>query len=349
MRLKYIDVLKGIGILLVLMAHSYGFLVGASYFTSSFMQLFFVASGMVYRPGGALLESIKKRFGRLIVPYFLYNVFLIMIAVVDGRLSSLSQILEAAFGSLYSTYCLYATKPLDNNYCFYLVYNEPMWFLTAMFCTSVLFLSIVDFFERQKQIKQVLILGGLLIISKLLCLLPIYLPWGADKAALGCFLMLVGRLLVKLQDLYKGWKWKELLVYALCLATYIGLCKINPNINMSLREYGDIPAGNVICFAMIGILGSILWLRVCVLVEKWKIGNALAYIGKNSIIILALHLVLFRKLQKVFEWGVKFSANRLWYWVCAWTMILFVAMVCLIAGKMFQCFKSKIMNKYGGI
>ncbi len=80
-RLDYIDILKGIGILLVIFSHS-----GAEnettmmYIGGVFIPLFFVVSGYTYKNRETTFFSLLgRRFHRLIVPYLFFSVLLLLL------------------------------------------------------------------------------------------------------------------------------------------------------------------------------------------------------------------------------------------------------------------------------
>ena len=82
-RIAYLDVAKGIGILLVVLAHNYVriSLPDLGKFIFSFhMPFFFLLSGMLFNPNYPLLVLFKRRFATLILPYIaaivlLYSVY----------------------------------------------------------------------------------------------------------------------------------------------------------------------------------------------------------------------------------------------------------------------------------
>jgi fucose 4-O-acetylase-like acetyltransferase len=82
-RIAYLDVAKGIGILLVILGHNYvkASVPGMEKFIFSFhMPFFFLLSGMLFKPNYPLWVLFKRRFGTLIRPYLaaiilLYSVY----------------------------------------------------------------------------------------------------------------------------------------------------------------------------------------------------------------------------------------------------------------------------------
>ena len=60
---------------------------------------------------------------------------------------------------------------------------------------------------------------------------------------------------------------------------------------MSVREYGVYQAFSVPFFILIGITGSMLCIWVGKAFQNCIVGTVLAYIGQNTIVLLALHIL----------------------------------------------------------
>lgn len=69
-RIEWIDAAKGIGILLIMLSHCYNF-DGLLYFTSGYIPLFFILSGITFNPYSSSV-SLRKRLKRLLYPNFVY-------------------------------------------------------------------------------------------------------------------------------------------------------------------------------------------------------------------------------------------------------------------------------------
>ena len=67
---KYLDVARGIGLLLVIISHSCGL---SPYLINYYIPLFFVVSGYLYKPGRSYGENMAHKAKRLLVPYFGYS------------------------------------------------------------------------------------------------------------------------------------------------------------------------------------------------------------------------------------------------------------------------------------
>jgi fucose 4-O-acetylase-like acetyltransferase len=78
-RIAYLDVAKGIGILLVILGHNYvkASVPGMEQFIFSFhMPFFFLLSGMLFKPNYPLPVLFKRRFRTLVRPYFVAIILL---------------------------------------------------------------------------------------------------------------------------------------------------------------------------------------------------------------------------------------------------------------------------------
>lgn len=161
-RIAYLDVAKGIGILLVVLGHNYVriSLPDLGKFIFSFhMPFFFLLSGMLFKPDYPLLVLFKRRFGTLIRPYLasiilLYSVYFFY---TDTRLMTL---LRRVVRSLYAS----------GNY----IEWAQLWFLPHLFILNmfvgVLFLL---FYGRIKWLwLRLLFLAGMLWAG--IAFLPVY-------------------------------------------------------------------------------------------------------------------------------------------------------------------------------
>ena len=140
-RYPYIDVARGIGMVLVVAGHAMGI---SMYLTCFFMQLFFVLSGYVYRQGKSYKQNMKRKTERLLVPYFLGSIVLLGIYKVLGRTTK--EMLFSGIGVLYSRYCFYNMDiAAEKNNIFFLdIANGAMWYLTSLFTAGAVYYAVID-------------------------------------------------------------------------------------------------------------------------------------------------------------------------------------------------------------
>lgn len=114
------DIMKGIGILLVIighLAHGYGPLIPIIY--TFHMPLFFIVSGYFYKQKNPA-ELFKRDIKLLVIPYLLVSLLLIIYGVVISIIKQEPDSFYYWFSAL-----LYAGTPLGS--------IGPLWFLLAMF------------------------------------------------------------------------------------------------------------------------------------------------------------------------------------------------------------------------
>lgn len=331
-RYKYLDVARGIGLMLVVISHSCGL---NSYLINFYIPLFFVLSGYTYKQGRSYKENIAKKAKRLLIPYFAYSGVLFLFYLLMGR--TREEMLHSAFGIFYSRFCLYDTTLAEDNVYLFTIANGAMWYLTAFFAASLVFHLVVDRALRDKKF----LIGCtvvLLAVTMALAELPVLLPWSADLIGAAVLFMLAGTLLGRAEFFEK--KWNPVSVLAV-FASYMLLSTVNPGINMSLREYGRYGAFSAPVFVIIGVAGSMLCIWAAKLIQDIFVGRLLNYIGQNTIIILAFHILgleIFETIAKKFIdvasfTGAAFAAYHT-------VRVAAVTIGCLILGKILDVVKA---------
>jgi fucose 4-O-acetylase-like acetyltransferase len=124
-RIAYIDVAKGIGILLVALAHADVSIFSPylhKFIYSFHMPLFFFLSGYFFNPETPFWKLLKRRFNSVLKPY-LFTIFLIYIV----SLSFTNMRFATVFGRIIKS--LYATG--------YYIDWVQLWFLPSLFVTSL--------------------------------------------------------------------------------------------------------------------------------------------------------------------------------------------------------------------
>ena len=264
-RLSWLDVLKGIGIILVAIGHIYSNRTVFNWLYSFHMPLFFLAAGWVYKER-SILTDIKRRIQTIVVPYFSFG-FLVLIywQVIERRFrDSDMSFIDSLFG-LFSGY-------YDN-----LDFNVHLWFLPCFFVTVVLFNILVN-------------LGGrkiAYIVSALMSLIYIILPmpellWRFNRVfkyigfyAVGVFLAGRGTRIVD-RKIRTGVVAAVLLILNFLLSLH--------NLTTGIMWFVT---------AFIGVAAVILVSR---LINENKI---LQYLGRISLIVLCIHGPVYRIVVKI--------------------------------------------------
>ena len=164
-RLSYFDIAKGVGMILVLIGHLQGEILGFSpyilylciWIFSFHMPLFFIISGMLIRYKNDtqkdFKELVRRRFQGIMVPYYWFS--LIYIGIV-----------------LYSLFVDKVVPPstlfINIWYVIGLYGMNVLWFLPALFLGEILFLWIKKRFSEK---RAVIIIAAITVIAYVLNLL----------------------------------------------------------------------------------------------------------------------------------------------------------------------------------
>ena len=287
----YLDAARGLALLLVMISHAHGL---SSFLIFYYIQVFFIISGYLYRPGvRSYGETIKKKAKRLLLPYFGYSALLwCFYATLRRDIPALKQSL---FGIFYSRFCLYKTTETTENVYLLDIANGAMWYLTAFFVTSLLFYLIAE--KCLSDFRLTLLVSVILLaLTMLLNELPVLLPWSIDIAGIAAVFMLIGAWLRKLQFFEKKSPWW---LVAVNLLLYVGLVIFNGRLNMSIREYGRFDSLSVPFFLIVSVTGSVLCIWVCKWTQQWKISRFFRYIGTHTIELLCLHMLGLELFERV--------------------------------------------------
>lgn len=156
-RVKWLDVLKFIGIIEIYLGHMNQQLIGELSYKFVFthhVPLFFFAAGCALNlskeKDKPFLDVLKSRFKSLIIPWFVFAVFALPVNLIVRDLADLPKlkhnILQIMLGTIRNTY-----------------FAGSLWFITCMFVTSILF----NILQRMTKGKKPL----LITISILCCML----------------------------------------------------------------------------------------------------------------------------------------------------------------------------------
>ena len=144
-RIDYIDILKGFGIVLVLLGHLPIPEVVKMWIYSFHMPLFFFCSGLFFRPK-PLFPALKKNMRATLVPYLFFCTILIL-TILMIRIVHLRSLPAAA--------CSLHLDPLDSQ-CYPLYHT--IWFLICLFIVR----EFSNIFGQFKRFSGIAAGGGIL-------------------------------------------------------------------------------------------------------------------------------------------------------------------------------------------
>lgn len=271
-RINWIDQAKGIGILLVVIGHMNIPQELSKIIFSFHMPLFFFISGYLYneKKYSVNFENVfYSKLKSLVWPFITFTIFYLILSVFINQKSIIQSFDYVDFFK--------GNRSL----------NTPLWFLTALFSTEIIFSQIIRFFNTRKAIFLILLI---IIIGFFNAIFWRYIFFlNIDIALVTILFFLVGWL-------FKKYNWGKLifkkgrtLLYIIIAAIILLLTSLtNEKINILENIYG-----NLILMLLAVIFGISLTILLAKQILNFKfLRIVFEYLGKNSLIILGVHIIL---------------------------------------------------------
>lgn len=289
-REAWLDIAKAFGIGLVVLSHTEINIPLVGYFGGMFMiPVFFVTAGYTYRDKGEDFSVFMKgKAKRLLLPYFVTNVFLVAFFVILNRGISKPSLL----GIFYSRSMLMrADSPW--NMALMSSLNSPTWFLTCLFLSLCVY-RLIDRKLSDAKKRRIAVIAAMAFGILFRYVSPVLLPWAAENALLFLGMLELGR---TLKEGGLSWLRKNQWIYANFLLGFVTFAYLNGAVNVSISEYGH----SMLLFALIGALGSLLCMKAAELTEKYLrfLVRPLAFVGRHTLEILCWHLFALEILKKI--------------------------------------------------
>jgi len=283
-RLDWIDTARGIGIILVVLGHTFLPKPLASIIYSFHMPLFFFLSGYLFAYAKQMHETdfvsfIKKRVKTLILPYIVFSLFTYSYWLMTEKL-----IIYKSNLSPYTPLEVIATSIGINEYT-----NGALWFLTCLFIVEIFFFVLISFIKRENARIIILMLSaGLGYICSVFGN-TFRIIWNIDVAftatifySIGYYYRIYGKN-VSTSNILNIF----LMIFVVVITVLIALA--NGKISMAGLLYN-----NYIYFC----IGAVSGITAVVMFSKiYSQSKVLTYLGKNSIIILCTHMIIFNILD----------------------------------------------------
>lgn len=297
-RISYVDIVKFIGIFLLLIEHSGNWItLDGSYnnlkiwICSFHMPLFFIVSGLVIsdKPVKTVKEFaniLDKRIKNLIIPYIIWCL------IYQNGLNP-----DFYLGVLYGTNTSLGMAQT----------NQVLWFLPAMFVSMIMFQLVVNIngiIRIKKYIKVIMFIEAM-VLSAISIFLKLYrgnlgMPWGIDIAFMGCSFIIFGFLLKEYIDrlFYKKYLAFAVAGICLCVGYYIAIHNQPDEIWVSIMALG-MYGHNWILYIVGAICNTVVMIIISNALGKI---NFFAWLGRNSMTIMVVHYILF---PYTVNWAVK--------------------------------------------
>jgi len=340
-RIEYIDYFKGGAILLVLFQHC-GIL--SSHILAFHMPLFFFISGLLYakkKDFGSFDIFVKKRFERLIIPYFAFEILSLLMASV----------LHYSFpfvglDPVYKIDWVYALRNiilvLDTPE--YIGVSNRLWFFPALFVSDIIFYWVVKSFNRLPNrggSAYVILFCGFVFLSYLLSksvgsmdnvfvfstlLNPARLPFAIDIALIGVAYIILGLSAGAFVGyLYRQKKLAQITLMFISLIVLYLSVKYNSGLFvMFINSYGDYFVATVGAVSGVLVFISFVFVMTPALPKK-----SLGFLGQNSLIFFPIHLYVISLYAKIIPF-TSVGFDNYYLEVTVKTSVVFVLSLILI-------------------
>ncbi len=333
-RLNYFDMVKGLGIILVVLGHIEYISDELRGWISSFhMPLFFVVSGMLIcylKQTDISIEVIlRKKFRGILIPYISFTIIYTFIDILNIYLNKITP--YTFIQNVISGLTLYGSSVL--------------WFLPALFLSEVGFLLIIKKLPRIPSILLILILVPLaylgqigissiytahessLLITSLIDLLRVFL-----RAIIALSFVGIAYFLFPLLQKKQEFSWKELALGILMILLTLPLSQINGCV-----DFRHIILKNLPLFYLCALLGSFGLILIC---KNCKYSPQIGFFGKNSLVVMCTHIncyVLYAAI--LIAWQIDTVITRAKSYIFLFNIMaltfLFEAIIILIINRFF--------------
>lgn len=269
-RLEYIDLAKGICIILVVILHHDITAFDLPGLEILRMPLYFFLSGLFFKRYDTFSIFLKKKVNNLIIPCIFFEICYIIPKSLLNTLPSEDIILHVLLIK---------------------IINSPLWFLISLFSINILYYFIAKIGKEWVTALFIILCGTSGYMLSILELNPWYI--GSSLSAAPLFyaghLFNQKRLLFKVTSSDKSNK----CIYTSAITSLIVFMGI-----IIAYQYYDLPklhlwvndfSGNPIMFYMISIVCVISFINICSII-KWL--PIISYFGRYSIITLGIHQIL---------------------------------------------------------
>lgn len=308
-RLQYIDVLKGIAIILVLIGHRSVNEYVTVFIYMFHMPLFFFISGYLDRMKEIEMKMVlKKKAKRLLYPYVTFGILIILYNTCFEWMRGIRGVKKLGKRLIA---LLYGNYIWENNSD----YIGTLWFLVALFCVSVLSNAAIMIAKENR--KRLLVAEVILLICGAISTFlvghsKIRLPWCLDVAFVGAVFYIEGYV----------WRKKEQLQQQASVEKGLALFGVGTILGITnylfMKKQGfamlrvdmlNMNYGLYLVFIISALFMSVgIFIMIECVIEKFAC-EFLARTGKLSLLLMIVHIYVYQILNMVLN---HFHIN---YWI----------------------------------
>lgn len=297
LRIKWIDVMKGLLMTAVVWGHVYSTGNFRLWLYSFHVPAFFFISGFCFSNNNDLKALLAKKIRTIVVPYLFFSVASIMFWFLSSKLwPSLDRVLECDFLINCKTMLFGTSKPDI------MKYNSPLWFLPCLFCVNVYYILIRLLSDKYSKSIEYIVFLFAICCNVYFSWHDTRYPWHMDTAVSMLVWFMLGNwfkeknIIALIEN-----RITNKLSIGIIILILGGLLSFFNSCTVGVRNenYGLIP---IYYFsALSSILGLIL------VSHELKLG-ALEEIGKNTLSILCIHkfiIVFFEGISIYMNFSIK--------------------------------------------
>jgi len=273
-RVKWLDACKGIGIILVIAGHTpldpsirgiiYGF----------HMPLFFFLSGYFFSmKKGGFLSFIISKIRSLLIPYLFFSVvsLFLLIFIFNQPVDYIRAVKDMILSS--------------RNHIFF---NQPLWFLTSLFVIEMIFFGLSKWLRNNYFIMIAILVSSILVVQKFGPLSSgLIVPWSIDQSLFYLVFFGMGHIL-RNAGMFDNDLKKSPIIISLSVAFVIFV--FYPSVFVKIIGLIGIPP---LAMYLHQFLFALLGISFVIFVSQFLSSiSLLNYLGKNSLILMALHIPL---------------------------------------------------------
>ena len=322
-RIKELDVIKAVGIFLMIFDHVWWGDLAHIYIQSFHMPVFFIVSGYLWKPGQNTSRITRRRFKTIMVPYFSFAVLYLLI--LTG--ASIAGVTDRSISLALRAVLLFPTD-MQN-----MPFAPALWFLPCFYFCNVIYVFLTDKLGFYKWIAIiVLAIGGFTYST----LTDYMLPFTLEPIMVTPLFLLIGEFIRNNNDNIFHWIDRYWFLISLIFLDSI-LVFINGSCDLRSARYH-----NCALYIVDAVLGTlILWGITRKIIELQKIGGV-TYLSIYSISFLCLNQFVIMLCEKLVT-HIMDNGNLIGLIILKCITLIITLIVCIAMNELIKKSKFKFM------
>lgn len=285
-RVEYLDIAKGIGVVMVVWAHAKA--PEHHYMYKFLMPMFFIISGYLYSSKGTIKQYVIRKLQSLWIPYVSWNLLMYLARHLnDVTPDNIGYVVRYCIGIIF-------TMEKDGEFF------GATWFLGALLFVSIAYKLVDACLEKvpHRRIWVTLVFIGITILGFM-----INLPHMQSRTMVISIFFAIGTLFKEYETQFRKWfifhgAWKHIVAWAGMIFFVVSCRKIV--VNMGTNEYS-----HKLLFIVGAVLGSYFFIYLSRQLElakgkAWQpVKKVCVYLGKRSLDIVIWQFVAFKLVMLV--------------------------------------------------